>query len=171
MNENIKNNTVTAMKKIGQKAIGKVVLSALIAAAVVALLLFLVGDADVAFTIFGALLMAFVMIFTQMHRVSFGIEAISHASYLKKHQMEYFLIMPKEFSRSIFSYFEMGRIHFKDQAIYELNGEKHKANIYKMLMMKNQLKPLVVFRDIEKPSVVFAMPAVYVEEMARTFNN
>lgn len=148
------------MKKLGIKVLRDRCLRMLLAFLFLALLLRFAAGSDWLLSIGAGCILALLIFLSGLNKMAFAVTTLSHAGYLKKHQMECFQIRAQRFYRSAFSYFEMGHYHVKDKVEYELDGKKYSTYMYNALMHDGN-GMLLVFRDTQNENVVFAFPLVY----------
>lgn len=154
------------IRRMGWKVFGKSLFIAFCTTAVLVIVMGSVGTMGFEELLALGEVFGLLFLITQLKGFVFAAKMFRSGAYISKHSMECYKIKAQRYSRSLVSYLELGRIHWKDKAEFVLDGKKYHTYIYYMLREGRNNDSLLVFRDTEAPKKVFAVPAVYIKDIS-----
>lgn len=154
------------IRRTGWRIVGKRLLVVLFATALLVVVMGTLGEMDFEDLLPLAVIFGGFFLITQLKGFLFAAKMFWSASYISRHSMECYKLHAQNYSRSLASYLELGRLHWKDKAEFVLDGKKYHTYIYYMLRDDRSSDLLLVFRDTQAPGKVFAIPAVYIKEIS-----
>lgn len=113
--------------------------------------------------IFIGLLSVVSLVVIRIRDVVYMVKLFSAAAYISKNDMEMLLAAPSGFYKSIAQQLRRRHNLDPDMARFTLDGKEYKAMIRNMLQLDKGSRELLVFRG----GKVFAVPAVFMEELAK----